>query len=1022
MTQNTFATDTDLASLAYYSEKQRIQVLACYLLDPRRYSMQEVAQLVLNDGNPQAGQRVSLITRSYGFSSRNAGRYAQSATEQDICDFVRSYSPERTAGGLPEGTFDSFLQARQDQRRRQLQQEQARLRAQREEEARRQAELTRLRQEEERRREAERLRQQELTRQELAKKQQADQLCRLAFQYWNSQSGPGPAMEEGIRLYREARNITWLENGTVYSIKTAAQYYSACADMAEHALAAGNIPQALAYCGYLCDEHAQTGASHKVDEIVYRSFLSTSEEGLIIGRGYGVRVRIFLDPNSGYYDPGRGADAARLGALCRNPLCMLHYAQCLESGTGTGRSLTEAISYYQDLAQYPPYKSHAEEKIQALQERIFQESAAEVAACLNAEAPDAFRMAGHEALPWEAYRDTVLELPALWELYQKAHSTVQTTGLLFKRNTYFYQGRLTEAQFEQVCQHLWQTRRYQYDTLSPDYVPCPGERLEADAALEEGLRRLEAGACLEAASLLRLPALCGSLRAQQALVELCTAHLQNQPLLFHALTLLERGADGRSYDLLANGYARLNRWQEALSWAAKSGEPLLREIRRRAAQWADRLPLDSKEALLVLALKIRLDAGDIPACGRLALALSERAEDPNRRQDFLVNAARYENGEAFLRLAQQEIEAQGDQEKIRIFLERADSLGALPDRELLAEQYASGPEEGRDYVRAAELYTELPAVKNRKLCVCVCAKAYDLLKKAPKGERRWVLLFKILQLLSASGSSELQAKAQGKLGACYRQGLGVERDARRGNALIEEAARRGDPASVCFMATLCLSKEDFDGADAWMERRSRDTQACLDLCGEISRARRQAQERESADEAAETAPLFPQEAETPLFPPSDEGAETALFPPSEEGGTTEEAPRQPDALQPSEEKSPGRREAQRVTGICLAGETLRVKNATEAVTVSFRRLLGEHGDRLEDCLREISQLTDDGTRENSVFRQKAPLEAAGRTVWLGLSTGFSQKCAMTSRLCAVLGLPAGTVSWLGPDGTLYQNP
>ena len=148
MTQNTFATDTDLASLTYYSEKQRIQVLACYLLDPRRYSMQEVAQLVLNDGNPQAGQRVSLITRSYGFSSRNAGRYAQSATEQDIRDFVRSYSPERTAGGLPEGTFDSFLQARQDQRRRQRQQEQARLHAQREEEVRRQAELTRLRQEE----------------------------------------------------------------------------------------------------------------------------------------------------------------------------------------------------------------------------------------------------------------------------------------------------------------------------------------------------------------------------------------------------------------------------------------------------------------------------------------------------------------------------------------------------------------------------------------------------------------------------------------------------------------------------------------------------------------------------------------------------------------------------------------------------------------------------------------------------------------------------------------------------------
>ena len=77
MGRDTFATATDLQALAYYSDRQRVDVLACYLLDPRQYSMQEVAELVLGDGGSQAGQRISLITRCYGFAARNAGRVAR---------------------------------------------------------------------------------------------------------------------------------------------------------------------------------------------------------------------------------------------------------------------------------------------------------------------------------------------------------------------------------------------------------------------------------------------------------------------------------------------------------------------------------------------------------------------------------------------------------------------------------------------------------------------------------------------------------------------------------------------------------------------------------------------------------------------------------------------------------------------------------------------------------------------------------------------------------------------------------
>lgn len=117
MGNRSLVTQKDLAALSYYTTDERVGILTLYLLDPNEYNMQDVAEIILDDHNPQASQRVSLVTRSYGFQDRNAGRYYNVATREDIEDFVRTYNPERT-GGLAVGTFDAFLKTRIDQRRR----------------------------------------------------------------------------------------------------------------------------------------------------------------------------------------------------------------------------------------------------------------------------------------------------------------------------------------------------------------------------------------------------------------------------------------------------------------------------------------------------------------------------------------------------------------------------------------------------------------------------------------------------------------------------------------------------------------------------------------------------------------------------------------------------------------------------------------------------------------------------------------------------------------------------------------
>lgn len=83
-------TDNDWNLFNTVSDNTKAEVLYSYLCEG--YNMQEVARNTLHDYNDMASQRVSNITRCYGFDGKNGGRYSKyNLTLKDIKGFVKKY-------------------------------------------------------------------------------------------------------------------------------------------------------------------------------------------------------------------------------------------------------------------------------------------------------------------------------------------------------------------------------------------------------------------------------------------------------------------------------------------------------------------------------------------------------------------------------------------------------------------------------------------------------------------------------------------------------------------------------------------------------------------------------------------------------------------------------------------------------------------------------------------------------------------------------------------------------------------
>lgn len=1029
MGRDIFATSADLQALSYYSDQQRADVLACYLLDPNRYSMQEVAEMILRDNGSQAGQRVSLITRCYGFSSRNAGRYSQTATRGDIQDFVHRYHPER-CGGLRDGTFDEFLRPRLEARQRQQQADAQRQqeRLQREEqrradEARRQQELRRM--EEQRRMQEERLRQaelqrqrdeqrrfEEMKRQELRKKQQAEQIAEQAASWWRKQGATLQDVVTGIQMYQKALGFSWEEfdDGGLGRYSTyfspSSEYFNACAWAAEQALQKKDFVSALTICQYLCDYRPNSAVRDSTD-LLFTNSLDKNPNRIAFGRGYRVRVQIYLDPNNGYYNEQLGAEAARMGGLCGETLCLLRYTECLEYGRGVKKDLWAASSLYSELEKVPQFREHACAKVQEIGRRLFQESTAEVARCLEKNAPDAFPMVGHDTKDWNIYQQTVLDLPALWESYQKEHSQVTETGVLFKKKHYLYLGKLSEEQFRQCCKHIWSQRRQAYATA--DYQPCPSEAGLADALFQQGMEQFRSQQFIEASSTLKLPAACGYLQAQKALVQIYSEHIRKPQILRRLLELLAASADPNSCEDLARGYVSLGQWDEALRWTEKAGDrpeyaAWRTLIRRQAENFLAGVDQHADTDTLMAALRVcqRLELNSEKR-GWLAWMLAKRMNDDAQRIAYLNMAADNAYGPACYDLACLEISIGTDKiNHIINLLETADAQGALPDRELLAAQYFKK----QDFTNAAGIYVQLEQVQDVQMCLSACQKARSQMPSAfsDRTENQHRLAYKIYQTILKFGSAPEKLNAQYSLAMAYLKGYGTEPNPKKAHALLRESAAGGYGPACRALAIAYLNRGNYEAAQAEMQKCTSTQPEYQQLREKIAQKlaeQEESQRRSCADAAASEAAAGTE----PGKPASAASEKTAAS----------------DAERTISQPSGSRKEARQVQRVQIGRQEYAVNNATDAVTLTFTQLLCQHPDRLEDCLRSISQLTTDSDKSSSVFRQKKRISTPAGDVWPGVSTGFELKCAMTDRLCQVLGLPAGTVCWCDTLHTVYRN-
>ena len=98
--------------MVFQSEKRQAKVGVLYeYLCVGRQNMKDVAQKVLHDYNDQAGQRVSVITRCYGFEGHNQGKFSKwGVLPEDVEAFVKKYPNGCSYDGGK--TMAEFLMAR----------------------------------------------------------------------------------------------------------------------------------------------------------------------------------------------------------------------------------------------------------------------------------------------------------------------------------------------------------------------------------------------------------------------------------------------------------------------------------------------------------------------------------------------------------------------------------------------------------------------------------------------------------------------------------------------------------------------------------------------------------------------------------------------------------------------------------------------------------------------------------------------------------------------------------------------
>lgn len=105
-----YAAESDLKAIDQLSNEARVDALYYYLIEG--WNMAEVGQYRLGITSSQPGQLVSSLTRCYGFTGQNGGKYrnklkSYEAMEEVVLNYLNR--PSSKNGPLPAGAFDQAV-------------------------------------------------------------------------------------------------------------------------------------------------------------------------------------------------------------------------------------------------------------------------------------------------------------------------------------------------------------------------------------------------------------------------------------------------------------------------------------------------------------------------------------------------------------------------------------------------------------------------------------------------------------------------------------------------------------------------------------------------------------------------------------------------------------------------------------------------------------------------------------------------------------------------------------------------
>lgn len=483
--------------------------------------MEDVAAVVFPGEQPRSGgEKVSVVTRCYGFEGRNSGIFSKwgiagALRDSDIKEFVKTY---------PRGCrFDNGAEMRQfllnkinertaqeeaNKRRLQAQAEEARRRklAIEAEERRREAEARRREAELKRQREEEERRLQEYRKLQYDTKMKAVTMAEAAKAMFARGNDYGK-IKEAVKLYRQALDISWMEtnqSGTS-EYKTALPiedcYLLACEFLARYEYKAGKYDEAWKYCGYVCGSSYFNHVERSIHERLGWMLKSSHERaGWMVSIKekrtkdihpeagcLAIMTRILMKRN----DFQNAVSVGDIGAYLGSTECMEIVGDIYSRASDQNACLYSY--YYYDLIglsneRIDRKKSSALLKVLEFRSREVDQSlkkynndwlplsgeSSDWKTYFNLsendykdlprrpKAPDEKLSFGTEpmesAFEKMGYRPGAVNLQELWQTYKSLHYAETKRGFLFNRTLYTYKGDLLEGDFADCCKYIFEKR------------------------------------------------------------------------------------------------------------------------------------------------------------------------------------------------------------------------------------------------------------------------------------------------------------------------------------------------------------------------------------------------------------------------------------------------------------------------------------------------------------------------------------------------------------------------------------